>query len=145
MLLAAGLFVLAVALWTLQESAYDLTSRLPGWAVLLVVAGYTLPLAVRRRYPEPVLAVVAAAQIVSVHWQVVEVNVVLVTLFVAFYTVGAWSPNRRRALVVRVLVVAAQAIWTVGYFVSTLDQMYENRLDRGVGPESSWWPVRCSC
>lgn len=81
-----------------------------GWA-LLYSAAATLPLALRRRYPEVVLIVVAVAFFAGATFRIPDLYVGQVALFVAMYTVGAWVDDRRRATIVRVATVAAMFIW----------------------------------
>lgn len=81
-----------------------------GWA-LLYTAGMTVPLAVRRRFPCIVLIVVAVAYFVAMSARVPEFYVSQIALFIAMYTVGAWVDDRRRATVVRVIVIAGMFVW----------------------------------
>jgi hypothetical protein len=98
-----------------------------GWA-LVYVAALTLPLAVRRRFPELTLVVVALAFFVGVSVRIPEVYVGNVALFIAMYTVGAWVGHRRRATIVRLAVI-------VGMFVWLLVVMFQSAIDPdGDGP-----------
>ena len=81
-----------------------------GWA-LVYVAALTLPLALRRRFPETTLIVVALAFFVGVSVRIPEIYVGNVALFIAMYTVGAWVSDRRRATVVRLAVIAGMFVW----------------------------------
>ncbi len=78
---------------------------------LVYAAALTVPLAVRRRYPEVVLCAVALVFFVGISARIPEVYVGNVALFIAMYTVGAWVENRRRATVVRLIVIAGMFIW----------------------------------
>ena len=92
-----------------------------GWA-LVYVAALTLPLALRRRFPEATLIVVALAFFVGVSVRIPEIYVGNVALFIAMYTVGAWVSDRRRATVVRLAVIAGMFIWLlVVTFQSAID------------------------
>lgn len=121
-LLAAGLLVggvLSLVLWQVA-GAYD--DPAPTGVSLLIVAGVTLPLALRRRWPSAVLVVVAAVFIVLGSIRVSESLVANISLFLALYTVGAWEPDRRRALWVRAVVVAGMFVWLViALFAATSD------------------------
>lgn len=83
----------------------------PGWAWLPCIVAVSAPLAWRRRYPEVIAVVVAVAVIVMVTARVPELLMYNIALFIAIYSVGAWAPNRRRALVVRILIVVAMFVW----------------------------------
>lgn len=83
------------------------------WLWALGLAAATLPLALRRRAPVPVLAVVAVAFFVCGQFQVPETLIVNIALFIAFYTVGAWEPNRALALWARIAVGAGMIVWLV--------------------------------
>lgn len=81
-----------------------------GWA-LLFAAGLALPLAVRRRYPSTVLVVVAVVYFVGMSAYIPEFYVSQIALFIAIYTVGAWVDDRRRATIVRFVVIAGMFVW----------------------------------
>ncbi|MGB4780262.1 histidine kinase, partial [Microbacterium sp.] len=83
-----------------------------GWA-LVYAAALTLPLALRRRYPEAVLTAVAVTFFVGVSARIPEVYVGNVAVFIAMYTVGAWVANRRRATTVRLVVIAGMFCWLI--------------------------------
>lgn len=85
----------------------------PIWLSTLVVAGLTLPLAARRRYPATVAVVVACAFFVSGQFHVPELLFSNISLFLAIYTLGAWAQNRRRADVMRILIIVAMLVWLV--------------------------------
>lgn len=121
-LLAVGLLVgglLSLLLWS-TAGFYD--EPAPAWVSLLCLAGVTLPLAVRRRWPSAVALVVGAVFVVLGSTQVPETLVANICLFVALYTVGAWEPVRRRAVQVRVVVIAGMFLWLfIALFMSTSD------------------------
>ena len=95
--LAAGLLVGAViSAWLGQVAGLNGDETPPfAWALVYAPA-LTLPLALRRRYPEAVLVTVALAFFVGVTARIPEVYVGNVALFIAMYTVGAWVADRRR-------------------------------------------------
>jgi signal transduction histidine kinase len=74
-------------------------------------AALTLPIAARRRHPEIVLVLVAVAFFVGVSMRIPEVYVANVSLFIAMYSVGAWVSDRRRATIVRLVVIAGMFGW----------------------------------
>ncbi|WP_447948965.1 sensor histidine kinase [Microbacterium aurum] len=110
--LAAGLLVGAVISAWLGQVAGLYGDETPPFAWALPYApALTLPLALRRRYPEAVLVTVALAFFVGVTARIPEVYVGNVALFIAMYTVGAWVADRRRATLVRLIVIAAMFVW----------------------------------
>jgi len=110
--LAGGLLVGAVISAWLGQVAGLYGDETPPFAWALVYApALTLPLALRRRYPEAVLVAVALAFFIGVSARIPEVYVGNVALFIAMYTVGAWVTDRRRATLVRLIVIAAMFIW----------------------------------
>jgi signal transduction histidine kinase len=76
------------------------------WAVLV-----TLPLALRRRYPIPVTIVISAVFVAGQQLHVPELLFSNIALFLAFYSIGAWSANRMAAMLVRAGIIAAIFIW----------------------------------
>ena len=94
----------------------------PMWASVLWAIGITAPLAFRRRFPSSVAIVVSVMFIVGGTVLVPEVLFTNIALFLAIYTVGAWVPNRRRATVVRVLIIVAMFVWLlVSMFIQATD------------------------
>jgi signal transduction histidine kinase len=81
------------------------------WLTALSIGLYTVPLAFRRRYPEVVAVVVSIGFFLSQQFSVPELLFSNIALFMAIYTVGAWSHNRRAATVVRALIIVAMFVW----------------------------------
>ncbi|PRY35627.1 sensor histidine kinase [Umezawaea tangerina] len=125
-LLAVGV-VLSTALS--RDAGIDPGSLRPGqveevgWA--LAVA---LPLCLRRRFPLSSLVVCAVAFIGLQLRYVGDATMTSVCLFAAVYTAGAWGRDRRRATVVRAVVVAALAV-CLGYVLTTDTWAALNGLD----------------
>ncbi len=71
----------------------------------------TLPLAVRRRWPAAVLAVVGSLYIALQARGVFEPCVTSIVLYLALFTVGAWTADRRAATAVRAVVIIAMFSW----------------------------------
>ncbi|WP_367728327.1 sensor histidine kinase [Microbacterium sp. LMI1-1-1.1] len=103
------------------------------------VAGLAVPyalvlgaaVALRRKWPATMLIVVAVAYFVAVTIGIPELYAGNVSLFIVFYTVGAHVPDRRRALVIRVVVMVAMAAW----LTVTIVQAALSGLDAGtLGP-----------
>lgn len=111
----------------------------PWWGGAICAAAMTLPLALRRRWPEPVALLVAAAFMVGGQLGVVEALFSNISLFIAIYTVGAWGRSRLRALVVRLVIVVAMfawLFWGLVYYSAVQDHLPE--LARTGGPISPY-------
>lgn len=76
------------------------------YAVVLAV-----PLAFRRRLPSIVAVIVATSYFVAVTIHIPEIYAGSIAMFIAIYSVGAWSPDRRRARWVRIAVITAMFVW----------------------------------
>ncbi|QTX05936.1 sensor histidine kinase [Agromyces archimandritae] len=135
-LVVAGLTTISVLLYR-AAGAYD---EAPAWAVVLWVAAITLPLALRRVIPEIVLGVVAVAFATGAIAGVGEALFANITLFMAFYAVGAWSTNRLRANIVRGAVTAAMFAWLLiqSAYLSNVDDYLPEIERSGDGPMSPY-------
>ncbi len=80
------------------------------WGVLYA-AIVTAPLAFRRRFPSLVAIVVCVAYFVAVSLRIPEIYVGNIAMFIAIYTVGAWVDDRRRAMLVRAVLIAGMFVW----------------------------------
>jgi signal transduction histidine kinase len=111
-ILAAALFVGAVGSAVLSSVAglYGDGQADLGWAIAYAVV-LAAPLAVRRRWPSVVAVVVSAAYFTAVTLRIPELYAGNIAMFIALYTVGAWSDDRRRALIVRVAIILGMAVW----------------------------------
>lgn len=83
----------------------------PWWGSALWVLGMTAPLAVRRRWPEVVAIAASAAFIVGAMTETMELLFSNIALFIAIYSVGAWSRSRSRANIVRTVIVVSMFAW----------------------------------
>ncbi|GAB2548436.1 sensor histidine kinase [Leucobacter ruminantium] len=81
------------------------------WAVGIGLS--TLPLAARRRYPVPVMVLVAIGFFVCGQFGVPDALIVQICMFLALYTVGAWEQNRSLALWARLGITLLMLIWVV--------------------------------
>jgi len=129
--LAAGLCVAAiVSAWLGQVAGFYGEESPPfTWALLYAVA-LTLPLALRRRAPEAVLVIIAIAFFIGVTVRIPEVYVANVALFLAMYTVGAYVADRRRATVVRLLVIVGMFAWLLVTTFQTATDPTDDGLSR---------------
>lgn len=75
------------------------------------VAVLSIPLAFRRRWPSIVAVIVSVAYFFAVTLRVPEVYAGNIAMFIAIYTVGAWSTNRRRATIVRAAIILGMFAW----------------------------------
>ena len=83
----------------------------PLWLTVAVILGYSLPLALRRRYPLVVAVVVSAAFFVGGQFRVPDALVINIALFIAIYTLGAWGRDRRVANIVRAAITVGMFVW----------------------------------
>lgn len=87
----------------------DEQGPLPLALVYMVVLA--IPLAFRRRWPSTVAVVVSVAFFAGTTMRLPEVFVSNIAVFIALYTVGAWEPRRRRAMLVRVGIMIGMFAW----------------------------------
>lgn len=111
--LAVVLFVGALLSLMLYQVAGVYDDPAPMWLSLIWAVLITLPLAVRRRWPNAAAIVVAAAFIAGGELHVPELLICNITLFMALYAVGAWVDNRRTAFLVRAGIIVAMLVWLV--------------------------------
>ena len=71
----------------------------------------SFPLAFRRRWPSIVAIIVSLAYFAAVSLRIPEMFAGSIAMFVALYTIGAWSTDRRRARIVRIALIAGMFIW----------------------------------
>ena len=112
-LLAIALAFGAAATSLLYARTGMYTETAPAWLWILGLALCTLPLALRRRYPVPVAAVVAIGFFVCGQFAVPEALIVNITLFIALYTVGAWESRRQLAVYSQLIIAVAMVAWLV--------------------------------
>lgn len=109
--LAAG-FAFAMTLTALlyqRSGLYDDPAE--PWVWVVGIGLSTLPLAFRRRFPEGVAILVAIGFFIVGQFRVPELLMTNICLFLALYTVGAWSRNRRTAFWVRFGVTLGMLVW----------------------------------
>jgi signal transduction histidine kinase len=95
---------------SLSRSA-GIMNESPTWLVVLWVALIALPLAARRRFPEAVAVVIALVFGVFASLGVADALFSSICLYVAIYSVGAWSHNRTLARWIRLSIIAGMFIW----------------------------------
>jgi signal transduction histidine kinase len=107
----AGTLLLAT-IGTLPLSASAMDAPTPGPLVLVPWAiAITVPLALRRSAPTIVAVVVVLSFIAGQALRLPEAVVSQIAPFLALYTLGAWSPRRRRATGVRIALSVLLALW----------------------------------
>lgn len=79
------------------------------WLLLAICA----PLALRRVYPITVLLLTSAVFIFNGEMLVGEYLIQNIAMFVAFYTAGAWTANRKVAAISRAVVIVAMFTWLI--------------------------------
>ncbi|MBO0811378.1 MAG: hypothetical protein J2P23_04950 [Microlunatus sp.] len=87
------------------------TTKAPLWLELLWSVAVTLPLAWRRVQPIIVAVAVAALYMAGGIAFGMALFFPMIALFVGFYTVGAWEPDRQRAAWTRLVITGAMFIW----------------------------------
>jgi signal transduction histidine kinase len=120
-ILALVIFALSLGSLELYSSAGFYQDPAPAWFCVVMVFLQSAPLAWRRRYPISVLVVSAAVFMLMQILHVPEVIFSNIAFFIAMYTVGAWSANRRLAMVSRLLVIVAMFTWL---FIALLDAAF---------------------
>ncbi len=109
----------------------------PWWATAIWIVAVPLPLAVRRRWPEVVAVTISVAFVVGGVVEIGEVLFTNIALFIAIYTVGAWSRSRRRATIVRGLIVVgmfAWLFWGLIYFATIEDHLPDLSREGAISP-----------
>lgn len=116
----AGLLLIGTAASTaLYRGAGLYPDPAPVWLTVIYVVLMSAPLALRRRWPEAVAVTLA---MVFAGLQMLRVPELLfgnITLFIAIYSVGAWSSSRVRATVVRAVIVIGMFAWLFGALLSS--------------------------
>jgi signal transduction histidine kinase len=121
-ILAVSLAVGAILSSVLYRIAGVFDQPAPAWVTLPWALAVAIPLAWRRIAPITSAVIVSAGFIVGGLVFVPELLVCNITLFLAIYSVGAWSANRRRATIARIAITAAMIGWLlVSLFVQATD------------------------
>lgn len=108
---ALGFTSLLVALLYVRTGLWDEYAE--PWVWALGIGLSALPLAVRRRYPVTVATIVSVGFFICGQFAVPDILVINICLFIAIYTIGAWSQNRAVALWARVLLTAGMLAWLI--------------------------------
>jgi signal transduction histidine kinase len=107
----AGVLAAGSALSISLSRGADIYADSPWWWAVLWVAGITVPLAFRRRWPEAVALGVSAVFLAGGLLGASDLLFSNICLYLAIFAVGAWSQNRMRARWVRIVIVAGMFVW----------------------------------
>ncbi|MFD0817764.1 sensor histidine kinase [Micromonospora zhanjiangensis] len=133
-----GLAVAVTALFmvTLNSSVGQfMLGHPPSWPERLFwTVAVTLPLVWRRRRPDAVAVVVAAAFIAGQVRSSPEATMTSGALFAAIYTLGAWGRDRRRARWLRVAIIAAMFVWLATSYTINLTSLPPDAFQHAAGP-----------
>ena len=111
-LAGAVLMALGATVSTLLYSRLGVYDTVPPlWVTVAVIALISLPLALRRRFPVTVALLVSVGFFAGQQAGVPELLFSNIALFIAIYSVGAWTSNRRIAFLARTGLIAAMFIW----------------------------------
>ncbi|NLE99170.1 MAG: hypothetical protein GX596_14460, partial [Propionibacterium sp.] len=112
-LTAAILAVLGAGMVGLLSAAGLEMFEFPLWRQMLGASLLAVPLVWRRRYPITAALGTTALYIVLPYTLGIDLYASQVVLFLAFYSIGAWSAQRGWALIVRITISAVMAVWLV--------------------------------
>lgn len=83
------------------------------WVWVVGIGLATLPLALRRRFPASVALATSAGFFICGQFGIPDTLIIQISMFLALYSVGAWSKNRMVALYTRLGIIALMLIWVV--------------------------------
>ena len=138
-LIAAVMFCLGILALTLFRMVGFYDDPAGPVTSLLCIALGTVPLALRRLYPTLTLFVVAIAMVFIAELEVPETLIINIAVFMAIYTVGAWSRDRRRAVRVQTVVVVAMLLWLFSAFLRETLSVEEDVLAGEMTPALAYW------
>lgn len=110
LLFAALLMLIGWVMIFLSHAAELTVYKTPLWQQMIGSAAVTLPLVWRRPFPLAVGLTQAVAYVVASLLTGMDVYATQVALFLGFYSMGAWSAQRGRALLARLIVVKLMAL-----------------------------------
>lgn len=120
--IALGLVVAAGATVTfLANTVLGLKSGAEPWVSGAAIALGTLPLVVRRRHPELVAIVLSVVFLVVSFALPIESAATSIPLMIALFTLGAWGRNRRRAIILQLILIGIQFLaFGVGIWIGSV-------------------------
>jgi signal transduction histidine kinase len=128
----AGALAMIMLINSIGAFAFGSAPSLPvqfAWA-----AGFSLPLAVRRRFPVAVLIVVSVVFIAAQANHIGDNTTPSVALFLAVYTVGAWEWNRTAAFWSRIGVIVVMFGWLVFSLIRDISASVGDEFTDAAGP-----------
>ncbi|ROR65361.1 sensor histidine kinase [Agrococcus jenensis] len=111
LVLAVALALIGCVMVALSAMTGLQFADVPIWAPLLAAVLLPAPLVLRRVHPLPVSIAQIVIYIVAGEAAVLELYASQVSLFMGFYSIGAWDADRRRAFWSRLVIVIAMAVW----------------------------------
>lgn len=119
------------------------TEPAPLWLTITVILAYSLPLALRRRFPAIVAVTVSLAFFIGGQFLVPEALFINIALFIAIYSLGAWGTSRRAANIVRAVITVGMFVWIfVNIAATTADPETMPGFSRsGIFSELAAWSV----
>lgn len=118
---------LAIATGTALSAFLTRTAGLfddaPVWLTAVWVICITLPLAARRRWPEAVAFTISLVFIIGATLGAMDTLFSNICLYLAIYTVGAWSRRRLLARWVRIIIIAGMFVWLFWSLLTTANQV----------------------
>lgn len=110
-LLAGVLALVGCVMVALTDATGMQFAETPLWQPMLVALLLPIPLVLRRSHPVAISTMQIVLYIIAGELGLVELYVSQVSLFLGFYSIGAWDPDRRRAHWVRVVISVVMALW----------------------------------
>ena len=106
----------------------------PAWLQAIGSTVMTVPLLWRRRFPLTSGLVVSALYVTLAYLTGMEMNISQVGLFMSFYSIGAWSAQRERAMLTRILICAGMALWLGVAFALRIIEEVDGTVLAPIGP-----------
>lgn len=110
---AAAFFCASLLSSNLVRTAGVFEHPADGITTVLWALALSAPLPFRRIAPEIVVVIVAAAFMIGGIVLVPEIVFSNISLFLAMYSVGVWSTDRRRSIILRIVIIAAMFAWLI--------------------------------
>ena len=130
-LTTACLMVLSCVMAWLPVVAGTSIFKTSVWLQFLGCVLMTLPLIWRRRFPLTSGIAVCGIYLVLIHSTGLDLYASQVSLCLAFFSIGAWSAHRAKALVARIAISIAMAL---GVALDTLDLLLRLQAGQPDGP-----------
>jgi signal transduction histidine kinase len=125
-LLAGVLLVGATVVAILYSNAVVYKQPAPLWVTMLYLVAISTPIAFRRRAPQTVAIIISVVFVTATQVRVPELLICNISLFIALYSVGAWSSHRARGAVLRWLIIVGMLSWLLWALIT--------------GPTNSYFP-----